>query len=477
MRDRSPCQGLHRRHFLAGTAAAAASLSTLAATPASARYSGPARRQREAAEGGLGIPGPYPGQVIEARNPAMFRDGQKDRDAIRATLGRALTELTGADDAVEAWRTFVEPGDAVGIKVVPNGHPLHPTSPELILEVIDGLVAAGVALKDIVVFDRYEGEFLAAGYQEILPDGVTFGGLTPRGPHSQLDVNFDGNDPVAGYDPDEFVEMGLVSRAFDPKDDRSYRSHLGLLVTKRLNKIICLPCLKDHGSAGVTGALKNMSHGLINNVERSHSTAYTNACNTFIPAVVNHPIIRQKCVLQIMDGIRGVWQGGPFAAGRSGSGTTTPCSSPPTRSRSTTSSGTSSTRSGRPRASPASAPSASSAPTPSPAPPAPRGSTSGSPSTSPWPATSASASSTTARPRAAGTRSTTGSSTSPDAGPALHRSAPGLARGHGATGGLPAGGINAARSTGGQAASGTRKNALQQCHPSVEAPRTELWLP
>ncbi len=55
-----------------------------------------------------------------------------------------------------------------------------------------------------------------------------------------------------------------------------------------------------------------MSHGLVNNVERSHSTPASNATNTFIPSVVQHPIIREKCVLQILDGIRGIWQGGPF---------------------------------------------------------------------------------------------------------------------------------------------------------------------
>jgi uncharacterized protein (DUF362 family) len=62
----------------------------------------------------------------------------------------------------------------------------------------------------------------------------------------------------------------------------------------------------------VTGALKNMSHGSVNNVNRSHSTPFTNVCNQFIPQMVTHPIIRQKFVLQIMDGIRGVFQGGPF---------------------------------------------------------------------------------------------------------------------------------------------------------------------
>ena len=65
--------------------------------------------------------------------------------------------------------------------------------------------------------------------------------------------------------------MDLIPYGDDPKDDRKYRSHLGKLVTKTLNKIVAIPVLKDHGSAGVTGALKNMSHGTVNNVARSHS--------------------------------------------------------------------------------------------------------------------------------------------------------------------------------------------------------------
>jgi uncharacterized protein (DUF362 family) len=309
---------MRRRQFLAGAAAAASAMPMLGATPAFASAQASRRAQGAARaaepEGLLGVPGPYPGQVIEARNPGMIRAGKKDRDAIRATLGRALTELTGADAPIEGWRTFFEPGDVVGIKVVPNGHPQHPTSPELILEVIAGLEAAGVKRKDMVVFDRYESEFLAAGYQDILPDGVAFGGLTAKeGDGSQLKLAFESDRTgISGYDPDEFVEMNLVSGGHDPKDDRAYRSHLGLLVTRRLNKVVCLPCLKDHGASGVTGCLKNMSHGFVNNVERSHSTPSSNATNTFIPSIVQHPIIREKCVLQIMDGIRGIWQGGPF---------------------------------------------------------------------------------------------------------------------------------------------------------------------
>jgi hypothetical protein len=110
----------------------------------------------------------------------------------------------------------------------------------------------------------------------------------------------------------QFVQLTLVGRGQDPKDDRCCRSHLGKIVTKRLDKIIGLPCIKDHHAAGATGALKNMSHGLVNNVFRSHSSPQSIAMVAFIPAVVSHPIIRKKCVLHIMDGSRGVWEGGPF---------------------------------------------------------------------------------------------------------------------------------------------------------------------
>ena len=152
-----------------------------------------------------------------------------------------------------------------------------------------------------------------------LDDNLAWTGLGIAYNQHQLDINGDdlktGNlDRVTGYDPDEFMTMELIGQGEDPKDDRTRRSHLGLLVTRRVNKLVMLPVLKDHGSAGVTGALKNMSNGLVNNVCRSHSTPDTTVCNQFIPQVVSHPVIRKRCVLQIMDGIKGVYQGGPGAS-------------------------------------------------------------------------------------------------------------------------------------------------------------------
>jgi uncharacterized protein (DUF362 family) len=309
MLDRYPCGTISRRHLLAGLSSApliegvrrvSASESKLLADPLFDRTK-------------LGVPGPFPGRVVETRNRGLSVNGKKNRDAFKSTLERGLKELTGADDAVEAWRSFFEPGDVVGIKVVPNGFPQAPTSPELILEVIEGLKSAGVKPKDMFVYDRYKSEFMTAGYQNILPKEIRWGGLTPGGgPQTLLLEDEHKKDPIAGYDRDEFVHMNLVNTGDDPKDDRNFRSHLGLFVTKVVNKIVALPVLKDHGSAGVTGALKNISHGSVNNVARSHASPATNVCNQFIPEMVSHPVLRKKFVLQVMDGSRGVFQKGPF---------------------------------------------------------------------------------------------------------------------------------------------------------------------
>lgn len=295
-----PCGGTHRRHFLRsiGHGVAGMALAPLAARSVSAARAGET-------EQALGIPGPYPGRVVEVAHSGMIRDDVKNTEAVRAAMQRGMVELTGADDATGAWRSFFQPGDRVGIKVNPVGNPLANSSTEVLLETIAGLQSAGVRLNDIIVFERYKAEFVRAGFHKNLPDGVHWDGLTPESDPSQLEIR--------GYDPDEFISMELVHPTHDPADDRTRRSHLGLVVTQRVDKIVCLPVLKDHGSAGVTLALKNMSHGFVNNVARSHGGPHYNVCNQFIPQVVSHPIIRRKTVLQILDGIKGVYQGGPFA--------------------------------------------------------------------------------------------------------------------------------------------------------------------
>jgi uncharacterized protein (DUF362 family) len=251
----------------------------------------------------LGIPGPFPGRVIAVRHPGSIVSGAFQAEPIRAMMHRGMAGLTGTNDWAESWQLFFEPGDVVGIKVNPVGAPHVISCAEVIHQIVDGLKAAGVKPRDIVVYDRYRKQFLDAGFDKMLPDGVRQSAAVEDFDRVQLDIN--------GYDPDHYLEMALVTPGQDPGSLQARRSHVAKFLTREVNKLINLPVVKDHQSAGVTLALKNLSHGLVNNVYRSHSTNTLNACGAFIPAVVNLPVIRQKTVLHIMDGIKALYHGGP----------------------------------------------------------------------------------------------------------------------------------------------------------------------
>ena len=60
--------------------------------------------------------------------------------------------------------------------------------------------------------------------------------------------------------------------------------------------VVNLPALKRRAAAGVTIALKNLSQGFVNNVERSRATPTLNATGTFIPAGLDLPMFRKEAV-------------------------------------------------------------------------------------------------------------------------------------------------------------------------------------
>lgn len=258
---------------------------------------------RGATSGKLGIPGPYPGRVVAVEHPGSILSGTYQAQPIQAMMDKGMRELTGAPSWVDAWRVFAQPGDVVGIKVSPVGGKKLCSDPTVLNRVIDGLREAGVRPRDIVVFNRYRDEMLACGFQKWIPPGVRITWAVPAYDEVQLGMD--------GYDPDVFMDMALIKPGQDIKDDHVRRSYAVQILTKQINKMINLPVLKHHQSAGVTIALKNMSHGLVNNVNRSHTTPTLNACGMFIPAVVNLPVIRQKAVLHICDGVKAAYHGGP----------------------------------------------------------------------------------------------------------------------------------------------------------------------
>lgn len=253
----------------------------------------------------LGMPGLHPGRVVSVSHPACIVNGQFRRDPIQRMIEEGMTELTGADDGPQAWQQFFERGDVVGIKLTPVGAPLVMSSAEVLQTVVTGLESAGVRRKDIVVYDRYRDQFIKAGFEQWLPEGVRWSSASAEYDNFQQDIE--------GYDPDHYMDMAVTLPGQDVSSLTARRSYAAKFITREVNKLINLPALKDHQSAGVTLALKNLSHGLVNNVNRSHSTGTLNVCGAFIPAVVSLPIIRDKTVLHILDGIKGLYHGGPSA--------------------------------------------------------------------------------------------------------------------------------------------------------------------
>ncbi len=250
-----------------------------------------------------GMPGPYPGRVIEVHHPDSIRDGAYQAKPVEAMMQKGMTELTGAPASPDAWKSLFQKGDVVAIKVSPVGGPKLCSDALVLNQVIGGLREAGVAPRDIIVFSRYRREIVTAGIDKWLPAGVRWTGASEDYNDTQLDME--------GYDPDVYMEMALTKPGEDPTNPHFRRSYVAKVLTQEANKLVNLPVLKHHQSAGVTICLKNMSHGMVNNVNRSHLTPTLNACGAFIPAVVSLPVFREKAVLHICDGIKALYHGGP----------------------------------------------------------------------------------------------------------------------------------------------------------------------
>jgi hypothetical protein len=103
---------------------------------------------------------------------------------------------------------------------------------------------------------------------------------------------------VLGYKDDEFY---LNQHVFNGQ-----YSYFGKLITQRLTKIINLPAYKNTGS-GISMATKNLGYGSICNSARLHAPLFFKVCTEVLAA----PVIRDKLVLNVTDGIRGQYDGGP----------------------------------------------------------------------------------------------------------------------------------------------------------------------
>jgi hypothetical protein len=267
----------------------------------------------------LSLPGLFPGRVVKVTDARVLRDERVDGRVAAEMVEKGIRALTGKG-MKDAFRLLFTPDDVIGIKVNPVGPPLIHTKPETVEAVVAWFVENGVPKKSIVIWDRFEHMLKEAGYTPERFPGIRVEGLQTMDESEGGTIwrAADGSHvSAANFDQDVFyLARGVVGRNVPGyADDAFYhnqhvftgeKSFFGKLLTQRLTKIVNVAAFKNTGN-GVSMATKNMGYGAICNTGRLHKPLFFNVCTEVLAA----PVVRDKMVLSMIDGIRGQYEGGP----------------------------------------------------------------------------------------------------------------------------------------------------------------------
>lgn len=232
-------------------------------------------------------------RVVEVFAPKVVKRYTPDAKRLKKMVNQGILKLTGKSDPVSAWKCFVTPDDCVGIKLNSWGGRLISSKKWICEAVVEGVKNAGVPDERIVIWDQITDNLLKYAKRQ----NIRFedGGVLLRGCMPILtNEHYKDELPPEGFDT-------------DPVEFPWGKVKLAELVANELTVIINLPVIKDHSTAGVSGALKNISHAVVDKPWHCHD----NYCDPYIADIVSIPSLKNKLRLHILDGILGVAAGGP----------------------------------------------------------------------------------------------------------------------------------------------------------------------
>jgi uncharacterized protein DUF362 len=245
--------------------------------------------------------------VYASHDPTAIKQYAANPSVVRGMVNRLVLAVTGQPDLARAWGSLVLPEDKIGIKISAAGGELFTTHRDIVNAIVDGLAAAGHARNTIVVWDRSLDGTREAGYR---PDkeGYEMKSIAPR----------DGYDPKAVFsapitgkliwgDLEFRSDRGKIPLMSD-QEATSDDSHFAKILSSEVTKIINVPVMSDSATCGIAGCLYNMTIPNIDNWRRFTSSRWG---NTAIAEIYRMPIVRQKVVLNIMDGLVAQYAGGP----------------------------------------------------------------------------------------------------------------------------------------------------------------------
>jgi len=206
---------------------------------------------------------------------------------IKQMMDSGITLLTGTNNQKDAWKSLFHEDERVGIKINGLGADILVGNYQICWAIVDALKSIGVKENNIIIWDQYQNFFLSSGFK--------------------INRSFKG---VRTYTTDggggkEALDSGSSHREYDS----GYGAvRVSRILTEEVDSLINVGLLKDHGLAGVSIALKNISHGVISHPDNFHD----NSCDPFIAAINSIPVIKDKIKLHICNGIVGLYEGGPM---------------------------------------------------------------------------------------------------------------------------------------------------------------------
>ena len=206
---------------------------------------------------------------------------------IKQMMDSGITLLTGTGNPKDAWKSLFHEDERVGIKINGLGADILVGNYQICWAIVDALKSIGVKENNIIIWDQYQNFFLSSGFK--------------------INRSFKG---VRTYTTDggggkEALDSGSSHREYDS----GYGAvRVSRILTEEVDSLINVGLLKDHGLAGVSIALKNISHGVISHPDNFHD----NSCDPFIAAINSIPVIKDKIKLHICNGIVGLYEGGPM---------------------------------------------------------------------------------------------------------------------------------------------------------------------
>jgi uncharacterized protein (DUF362 family) len=235
------------------------------------------------------VPLSIPGKVVKvtAANTLQANGLWPTESAARTMLARAMAELTGQSDLGAAFAKLVHKDDRVAIK--PNGiagknGATMASNKELILEVVRGVMAAGVPATSIVIYEQYPS--FMAGTRVATKKLV----LDPAFPAGITAVVHENKDAVMP----EIQVGGVPTKFVRPFTEATAVINVGLI--------------KDHAICGYTGCLKNITHGSTINPQAFHE----HNASPQIAELYAQDVVKSRVRLHLVDGFKLIYDEGPL---------------------------------------------------------------------------------------------------------------------------------------------------------------------